>query len=43
MVFFELFLYYFARLSMLFYSPTFFSLSFTLLRKDNTRAIVPMT
>ena len=32
----------FARLSMLFYSPTFFSLSFTLPRKDNMRAIDPI-
>ena len=43
MVFFELFLCYFVRLSMLFYSPTFFSLSFTLPRKDNMRAIDLMT
>ena len=43
MVFFELFLCYFSRFSMLFYPPPLFSLSFTLPRKDKTRAIDLMT
>ena len=30
---------YFSQLSVLLYAPTFFSLSFTLQRKDKTRAI----
>ena len=39
MVFFELFLCYFSRLSMLFYPFTLFSLSFTLTRKGKTCAL----
>ena len=41
MVFFKLFLCYFARLSMLFYPPTFFSLSFTLPRKTRRVLLIP--
>ena len=43
MVFFELFLCYFHDFLCYFTPPTFFSLSFTLPRKDKTRAIDPMT
>ena len=41
LVFFELFLCYFSQLSVLFYPPTFFSLSFTLQEKTKRVLLIP--